>query len=169
MGASRSIGVVGLLVLLGAPLLTGCSGSGGNVGVPTGGAPTTGAAGPGYMVTTAKVKGLGTVLVDGYGLTLYLFVPDDHSGSSTCNGYCASRWPPLTLPAGVTTPVIGGEAQHALVATTRRSDGELQVTYAGWPLYHWIGDTGAGQANGEAVQDSGGYWYAVDGAGQPVR
>jgi predicted lipoprotein with Yx(FWY)xxD motif len=157
-------------VLLGAPVvLAACGGSGGNVGIPTGGAPTTGAAGPGYMVRTASVAGLGHVLVDGYGLTLYLFVPDGQSGKSTCSGYCASRWPPLTLPTGVTTPDVGPGAQAALVKTTQRSDGVLQVTYDGWPLYHWIGDTAAGQDNGEGVNDAGGYWYAVDAAGQAVH
>jgi len=158
--------VVGAGLALGA---AACASSGGAVGVPTGGAPTTGAAGPGYMVTTADVKGLGTVLVDGYGLTLYLFVPDHGTGRSTCSGYCASRWPPLTLPAGVVHPVTGAGTNAALVGTTRRADGSLQVTYDGWPLYHWIGDTAAGEHNGEGVDDSGGLWYAVDASGRAER
>ena len=149
--------------------LGACSGSGGAVGIPDGAAPTTGAAGPGYMVRTAEVGRLGPVLVDGYGLTLYLFEPDARSGRSVCSGYCASRWPPLTLPAGVTTPVAGPGAEDALLGTTRRSGGTLQVTYDGWPLYHWIGDTAAGEDNGQDIDDSGGYWFAVDSAGQAVR
>jgi predicted lipoprotein with Yx(FWY)xxD motif len=120
------------------------------------------------MVQSGTVPGLGAVLVDGYGLTLYLFVPDHHAGRSTCSGYCATQWPPLILPAGVTTPVAGAGVDTALVGTTRRGD-SLQVTYAGWPLYRWIGDTSTGQATGEGIRNSGGLWYAVDGAGQPVH
>jgi predicted lipoprotein with Yx(FWY)xxD motif len=120
------------------------------------------------MVTSHTVEGLGTVLVNGYGLTLYLFVPDHQSGRSTCSGYCATEWPPATLPAGVTTPVIGGAVDRALVGTTKRGD-TLQVTYNGWPLYRWIGDTSAGQATGEGITNSGGLWYAVNDTGQPVH
>ena len=151
------------------PLLGACGQSGGHVvGVPTNGAPTTGPEGPGYMVQSHSVKGLGTVLVNGYGLTLYLFVPDHGSGRSTCFGYCATEWPPATLPTGVTTPVIGGGVDRALVGTTRRGT-TLQVTYDGWPLYRWIGDTSAGQTTGEGITNSGGLWYAVNDAGQPVH
>ena len=152
-----------------AVLLCACGQSGGHVvGVPTNGAPTTGPEGPGYMVQSQSVKGLGTVLVNGYGLTLYLFVPDQGSGRSTCFGYCATEWPPATLPTGVTTPVIGGGVSRALVGTTRRGT-TLQVTYNGWPLYRWIGDTSAGQATGEGITNAGGLWYAVNDAGQPVH
>ena len=162
--------MVGVVCLLGAPVALGaCGSSAGGVGIPTGVAPTTAAGEPAYAVRTATVKGLGRVLVDGYGLTLYLFVPDHGAGTSTCSGYCATRWPPLTLPAGVTGPLTGPGAEPGLAATTRRSDGSLQVTYDGWPLYHWIGDTAAGEDNGEGVRDSGGLWYAVNAVGQAVR
>lgn len=161
---ARLVLSVVLLALLGA-----CGQSGGHlIGVGTNGAPTTGPAGPGYMVQSGSVKGLGTVLVDGYGLTLYLFVPDHGSGHSTCARYCATQWPPATLPAGVTTPVIGGAVDRALIGTTRRGT-TLQVTYNGWPLYRWIGDTAAGQATGQGIRNSGGLWYAVNDAGQPVH
>jgi len=147
----------------------GAACGGGRVGVPSGAAPTTGAEGPGYMVHTFDVKGLGTVLADGYDETLYLFVPDGGRGASTCTGTCAAKWPPLSLPAGVTMPFVGPGARADLVGTTRRTDGRTQVTYNGWPLYHWIGDTTAGQDTGEGISDSGGVWYAIDAAGQPVR
>ena len=120
------------------------------------------------MVHAITVARLGNVLVDGYGLTLYLFLPDRQTGKSTCFAYCATQWPPVTLPAGVTTPVTGSGVVPALVGTTRRGD-SLQVTYDGWPLYRWIGDTASGQATGEGLRNSGGLWYVVDEAGQPVR
>ncbi len=162
--------MVAVAVLLGAPAaLAACGGSGRQRGHPHRRCPHHRSGGPELHGPDGVVAGLGRVLVDGYGLTLYLFVPDGQSGKSTCSGYSASRWPPLTLPAGVTTPFVGPGADGALVKTTRRSDGALQVTYDGWPLYHWIGDTAAGQDNGQNIDDSGGYWYAVDPAGQAVH
>ena len=159
------------VVLLGVLcLLVGaCGQSGGHViGIGSNSAPTTGPEGPGYMVQSRTVPGLGTVLVDGYGLTLYLFVPDHQSGRSTCDSYCATQWPPATLPKGVTTPVIGAGIDRALIGTTRRGT-VLQVTYNGWPLYRWIGDTSAGESTGQGIVNSGGLWYAVNDAGQPVH
>ena len=101
------------------------------------------------------MSGLGTVLVDGQGLTLYMFVPDDQRGRSTCYDTCASGWPPLRLPTGVTVPVAGGQAEPSLLGTTTRKDGGLQVTYNGWPLYIWAGDTEPGQATGQGTRQSG--------------
>ena len=152
-----------------AATLGACGDSGGVGSVSAQGAPTTGPGVPGYAVHTASVGGLGTVLVDGYGLTLYLFELDHGRGRSTCSGYCASQWPPLTLPPGVAAPMTGQGADAAALGTTRRADGTLQVTYAGWPLYRWIGDTESGQATGEGRDDSGGLWYAVDEAGRAVH
>jgi predicted lipoprotein with Yx(FWY)xxD motif len=161
---ARLVLFVALALLVGA-----CGQAGGHViGIGANSAPTTGRAGPGYMVQSATIKGLGPVLVDGYGLTLYLFVPDHQSGRSTCEGYCAAEWPPATLPLGVTTPVIGPSVNRALVGTTRRGN-VVQVTYNGWPLYRWIGDTSAGEATGQGITNAGGLWYVVNDAGQPVH
>ena len=145
----------------------GCGGA--HIAVPTGAAPTTGPEGPGYMVHAHAVASLGTVLTDGYDETLYLYVPDAASGRSTCAQSCAAKWPPLSLPSGVTHPFVGPGAQVGLVGTTLRADGRVQVTYAGWPLYHYVGDTEAGQATGEGLNDSGGLWYAVTASGHAVR
>lgn len=121
---------------------------------------------PVYEVTTGTVKGLGEVLVDGQGLTLYLFVPDKQSGSSTCYAECASAWPPLLLPVGVTAPVAGAGIKASLLGSTHRTDGTVQVTYNKWPLYTWAGDSGPGQASGQGLNNSGGLWYVLspDGA-----
>ena len=81
---------------------------------------------PTYEVTTGEVSGLGTVLVDGKGLTLYLFLPDKHSSHSTCSDICAVAWPPLVLPKGRTAPLAGRGVKSSLLGTTIRSDGGLQ-------------------------------------------
>ena len=124
---------------------------------------------PYYEVKTGTVSGLGTVLVDGQGLTLYMFVPDDQRGRSTCYGKCASGWPPLRLPTGVAVPVVGGQADPSLLGTTDRKDGGLQVSYNGWPLYIWVGDTGPGQATGQGINSLGGYWYVLSPKGHVIK
>ncbi|MGA2836243.1 MAG: hypothetical protein ABSF84_06565 [Acidimicrobiales bacterium] len=129
-------------------------------------APTSGAA-PLYEVKTGTVPGLGTVLVAGNGFTLYLFVPDKQTGVSTCYGGCASAWPPLLL-TGTDAPVYGPGVEPALLGTTKRTDGTLQVTYNGWPLYLWQGDSVPGQATGQGINSTGGLWYVLNTAGKEI-
>jgi predicted lipoprotein with Yx(FWY)xxD motif len=98
-----------------------------------------------------------------------MFRPDDQRGRSTCYHECASGWPPLRLPTGVTVPVAGGRAEASLLGTTSRTDGGLQVTYNGWPLYLWVGDSQPGQATGQGIDSLGGYWYVLSPAGQVIK
>ena len=123
---------------------------------------------PFYEVQARRVKGLGTVLVDGQGLTLYLFVPDKHSGRSTCYERCAQGWPPLLLPTGATKPVAGRGVKASLLGTTRRKDGTTQITYNRWPLYLWVGDSGPGQATGQGLNNLGGLWYVLSPKGREI-
>ncbi len=129
-------------------------------------APTSGTA-PLYEVKTGTVPGLGTVLVAGNGFTLYLFVPDKQSGVSTCYGACASAWPPLLL-TGTDAPVYGPGVEPGLLGSTKRTDGTLQVTYNGWPLYLWQGDSVPGQATGQGINSTGGLWYVLSPAGKEI-
>ena len=128
---------------------------------------TTGPA-PSYEVRTGQVKGLGTVLVDGKGLTLYLFVPDAQKGTSTCYNACAQAWPPLLLPAGTTVPLAGPGVNTALLGTTHRSDGTTEITYNKWPLYTWVGDSEPGQATGQGINNNGGLWYVLSPQGTEI-
>jgi len=107
---------------------------------------------------------LGRILVDGRGRTLYLFAMD-RNGKSTCYGACAGYWPALTTKGKA--KAIGG-ARKALLGTTRRRDGRLQVTYHGHPLYRFSGDTAAGQTSGEGLTDFGGGWWVVSPAGKKI-
>lgn len=102
---------------------------------------------------------LGDHLVDRAGMTLYLFTPDEQ-GASTCVDACADNWPPL-LADGDVAVAEGLDAE--LVGSVERTDGALQVTYRGWPLYAFVNDASAGDANGQGVND---VWYVVgtDGA-----
>jgi predicted lipoprotein with Yx(FWY)xxD motif len=125
-----------------------------------------GSSAPAYEVQATTIAGLGKVLADGQGFTLYMYAPD-HQGASTCAGICAKQWPPLVLPRGVTRPTAGPGISTALLGTVRRSDGTLQVTYNRWPLYLWQGDTAPGQATGQAYDM--GLWYTLSISGAVDR
>jgi predicted lipoprotein with Yx(FWY)xxD motif len=106
----------------------------------------------------AEREGLGSVLVDGHDMTLYALTSDvtDAGTVPTCYGDCATNWPPLL--AGDADVALGEGLDAALLGSVDRADGTKQVTYGGWPLYFFIRDTEAGQANGQAVGDR---WYVV--------
>jgi len=108
---------------------------------------------------------LGQILVDSHGKTLYMWA-HDRSMRSTCYGDCAAYWPPLITKG---RPSARNGAQAALLGTTRRRDGRMQVTYAGHPLYYFVKDTRAGQTTGEGLTGFGGRWDPVSAAGKAVR
>ncbi len=118
----------------------------------------------GSLVNVRKT-GLGHVLVDRRGRTLYLFEPDRY-GQSVCYGKCAAAWPPL-LTTG--SPRPGAGVQAGLLGTTKRKDGKLQVTYQGYPLYSFVKDTRPGQTSGQGLDGFGGEWYVLDARGRKVE
>src|SRR5215475_13303258 len=93
-------------------------------------------------VQTRKIKGLGTVLVNSKGFTLYMFVPDHHK-KVTCKGTCAAIWPPLKVKKGH-KPTAGGAAKKKLLGTDKNPGGGRVVTYNHWPLYTYVSDTHPG-------------------------
>ena len=95
------------------------------------------------------------------GRTLYVFTPDT-GGTSTCNGQCASTWPPLTSTAA---PALGNGLAAADFGTSARTDGSSQITFHGMPLYYFSGDTTAGDTNGQGLS---GKWFVVDAGGQMI-
>jgi predicted lipoprotein with Yx(FWY)xxD motif len=121
---------------------------------------------PRYAVLARSIPGLGEIITDGKGFTLYMYAPD-HRGRSQCSRFCAQQWPPLVLPRGVTRPKAGPGVRASLLGTARRANGQLQVTYSGWPLYLWIGDASPGQATGQA--DDMGLWYTLSVTGAVDR
>ncbi len=107
---------------------------------------------------------LGSFLVDGKGMTLYVFMKDtQNSNASACYGKCASFWPPLTTKGAA---VAGSGLDASKLGTITRTDGSTQVTYNGWPLYYFAKDTKAGDTNGKKVQ---GIWFVVSPSGDPVK
>jgi predicted lipoprotein with Yx(FWY)xxD motif len=125
--------------------------------VNTGGAATGGGSGASAnTVRTVKIGGV-TVLTDAKGLTMYWFAPDKPS-KSVCYNSCAAYWPPVKGPVTVAPGVTGVTGK---LGTTRRTDGSLQATYNGHPLYTYIADSAPGQAKGNKLNLSGGLWYEV--------
>jgi predicted lipoprotein with Yx(FWY)xxD motif len=106
---------------------------------------------------------LGQILTAASGMTVYLFMPDAQ-GAPTCTDSCAQAWPPLTVDdAG---PVSGGDGVDAsLLDTVEHPAAGSQVTYNGWPLYFFSGDSAAGDTNG---QGQGGVWFVLDPDGNAI-
>jgi len=123
---------------------------------------------PVYEVRTRNVSGLGTVLVNGKGFTVYVFLRDKRSSKSTCTDICAVAWPPLVVPRG-DKPIAGPGVKPSMLGTTNRSDGTRQITYNGWPLYLWANDDQPGQASGQGLNNLGGLWYVIGARGIPIR
>lgn len=119
---------------------------------------TTEAMTDGAVVTTSE-SGLGTILVDAEGTTLYLFTPDD-GGESTCYDACAVNWPPL-----IGEPQAGDGVDPSLIGSVTRDDGAQQVTYDGWPLYYFAADAAPGDTNGQGVN---GIWWVVSPDGEAI-
>ncbi len=114
-------------------------------------------------VSTRHTK-LGTVLVDGRGRTLYLFEKDKATVSS-CNGACASVWPPLITGA---KSVAGGGLRAAKLGSIKRADGKTEVTYAGHPLYTYAGDAKPGDVKGQGLDQFGAEWYVLAPSGHKI-
>lgn len=123
---------------------------------------TASAKGPKLKVVSSSY---GQILADGRGRALYLFTAD-RGKASTCSGDCATAWPPYIVKS---KPVAGRGAKGRLIGTTRRSDGRLQATYAGHPVYYYEGDREPGQVLCQAVFEFGGYWYVLRANGRAVR
>jgi predicted lipoprotein with Yx(FWY)xxD motif len=134
-------------------------GGAGAYGAPTSSAPATPAAATAATVD-AKMVSLGKVLVDDKGMTLYMF-EKDKGGKSSCDGACATAWPPL-FTTGKAMPGSGVKA--SLLGTTTRSDGKMQVTYHGWPLYYFVKDKAPGDMTGQDIKGFGASWYVVSAA-----
>jgi predicted lipoprotein with Yx(FWY)xxD motif len=124
-------------------------------------APTGGQAAP---AVAAAATGLGDVLVDAEGFTLYVFDNDTpNSGTSSCTGGCLDNWPPAAAEEGFT---VGEGLDQALFSTITRDDGSLQLAVNGRPLYRFAADTAAGQTNGQGV---GGVWWAAGADGNAIQ
>lgn len=134
------------------------SAASGSTPAAAGSSPAASASAASSTTLTARTIGSQQVVTNSAGLTVYWFVPDT-STTSKCTGSCATYWPPVKGPATAGSGVTG------TLATITRSDGTVQATYDGHPLYTYAGDTAPGQAKGNGLNASGGLWYEMTVSG----
>ena len=158
---SRSIGVLGAGGL--AVLATVAAGCGGGGATAASSAPPKTASGQAATVGISST-GIGQILVNSQGRTLYLFQADQGT-KSACTGACAGAWPPLLVKG---KPTLGKGITASLVATATRPEGTTQLTYNGHPLYLFAHDQEAGETNGQGVSAFGAAWFALNSAGNQV-
>ncbi len=154
-----------------AVIAAACGDSGSDAEAPSTEAPAATTAAPPAATTAAESQmadmgevaiasnDLGEILVDGEGMTVYLFTNDAKDGTSACNDGCISAWP------AVGEVMAGDGVDSAKLGSITRDDGTEQATYNDWPLYYFGGDAAAGDANG---QGSGGVWFTLDSAGAAI-
>jgi predicted lipoprotein with Yx(FWY)xxD motif len=148
----------------GAGAAASTGGGGSAYGAPAPPAAAKPASAGGAATITIANHGLGKMLVDSQGRTLYLWQADTGM-SSTCSGACAQGWPPVTTSGA---PKAAGGVQAGWLGTTKRADGTTQVTYGGHPLYRFAGDTAAGQVTGQGSTGFGSPWYVVSATGTAI-
>ena len=142
-----------------AAVVAACSSSGTPSGTPSsssGGDSSAHAAAAVGGLTTAKIGGA-TVLTNVKGFAVYSFAPDTPT-KSNCNGACAKFWPPVK-------GAVSASGVKGTFGTIKRSDGSVQATFDGHPLYTYVGDTAPGQAKGNGLNLSGGVWHEVTTSG----
>jgi predicted lipoprotein with Yx(FWY)xxD motif len=152
-GARAAVGGVSVLALI----LLGVAVAGAATAPSAPSASSSSSAASGQVLKTIQIKGV-TVLTNSKGMTLYWFAPDT-STKSACYGSCAAYWPPV-YGAQKAGPGVTGK-----LGTIKRTDGTIQATYDGHPLYTYIGDSHPGQATGNDINLNGGFWYEVHATG----
>lgn len=116
------------------------------------------------VLRVGKVGGLESIVIDRGLHTAYVFSKDSGTKSS-CYDACATRWPPMITE---TNPVAMDGIDASKLGTTERKDGSLQVTYAGRPLYDYLGDTATAEANGNDIDAFGGQWHVIEPDGEEL-
>jgi predicted lipoprotein with Yx(FWY)xxD motif len=145
-----------------APATSAASSSAPASSAPASSAPAPAPADAATLALGTADTSLGTILVDGKGLTLYMFTKDTQgSNASACTGQCLVAWPPL-----YGKPTAGTGADDSKLGSFALPDGSIQATYNGWPLYYWKDDAKAGDVLGQKV---GGVWFVLDRDGEPIK
>jgi predicted lipoprotein with Yx(FWY)xxD motif len=119
-------------------------------------------------ISSRTVSGLGAILVNSSGRTLYTFAPDTAKKVTCDSSSCTSVWPPMMLPAG-DKPVGVGAVMSSLLGSDPDPHGGKVVTYNGWPLYTFSGDSSAGDTHGQALDINGGNWFVISTSGVPIH
>ena len=115
-------------------------------------------------VSAKNVPGVGTVLVNSQGRTLYMLTSEKGDKiTCTASSGCLHALPETDLPSGTTKPTAGSGVQSSLLGTVKGPAGTT-VTYNGHPLYTFVSDTKGKPTSGEGQHG----FYAVSPAGSKV-
>jgi predicted lipoprotein with Yx(FWY)xxD motif len=156
----RSMMYIGTAVLV-ASVLAGCSSTSPQAGSGSTGESSSSTPASGSALATASTS-LGTVVVDGKGMTVYTFKKDvKDSGKSNCSGQCLALWPAVVAPS--INPQVDGVT--GTIGTITRDDNTMQVTVDGLPVYTYAKDKAAGDVTGQGV---GGVWYVIAPSGEAI-
>jgi predicted lipoprotein with Yx(FWY)xxD motif len=168
-GLARRAGPPGLAAAAATGLLVACGSAGTGGGSGPGAAPGT-AASRRTVISVLNVPGVGTVLVDRSGKTLYS-PQQEANGKIVCTGGCLSFWFPVRVAAGAA--LRGPSGLTAVLGMVHRPGGMTQLTYNGKPLYTFRLDQASGQARGNNFTDHFGgttfTWHALTTSGEPPR
>ena len=118
------------------------------------------AAGGPVLRSAASAKLNATIVVDTHGRTLYALSPETTHHLLCRSSECFEVWPPATVRSR-SVKLLAGHGVQGRIGILRRSDGKLQLTLRGLPLYRFAGDSRAGQTTGEGIKSFGGTWHAV--------
>jgi predicted lipoprotein with Yx(FWY)xxD motif len=158
--------LVGGSVVAVAAILAGCGGGSSTPATSTSSSGS--AAKPSTTFTVASISGVGNVVVDGKGRTVYILTSTGNTNAPCTDASgCTKLWADLPLPTGVSAAKAGPGINASLLGT-KKLNGETYPTYNGWLMYEYTGDTGPGQAHGQGIKSFGGTWYVLTGAGNPV-
>jgi predicted lipoprotein with Yx(FWY)xxD motif len=115
-------------------------------------------------VKLVKTEHYGSVLADASGRILYRYTPDKKN-VNTCKTGCAPYWPKALVKATAKL-TAGAGVKKAMLGTIKSTGGMRQLTYGGWPLYRYVGDSKAGQLKGQGYEH---VWYVVNASGALVK
>jgi predicted lipoprotein with Yx(FWY)xxD motif len=101
-----------------------------------------------------------TIVVNSHGRTVYWLSPETTHHLLCTSATCFGFWPPVTVRSR-SVHLVAGPGIQGKLGILRRSNGKLQLTLRGMPLYTFAGDSAAGEVNGEGIQTFGGTWHAV--------
>jgi len=120
-------------------------------------------------VDTRTIGSLGEVIVNGWGRTLYVLASVGADKPSCSSHSCAALWHPDSAKVSWGIATASGHSAKTLIGTVAGPDGTRIITYAGWPLYTYAGDTAGGVAHGQALRSGSGVWYVISPSGKLVR
>lgn len=151
--------------LAAAPLLlalAACGSSGDGKDGSKGGSAAASAKGRQSIEIQVVKSDIGPILADRTGRTLYAFTKDK-ADNSNCDAQCIAVWPTLS---GRTQATAGPGAEKVLISGISRTKGAVQTAYNRWPLYYYVGDAGAGDTNGQGLDNA---WFVIGADGKLIK